>query len=122
MKVEIESEDLVQLQTEVYDLRRQVRHLNDELLKINFKDYEQKGKWMAKKVVNAILTKLFTEMGFDQNEPVFPLIKIQDDIVNFVGDDQLPDEAWNVQWGAELTEEAKNAFVRIGVNWSKLKK
>jgi len=121
MKVEIESEDLVQLQTEIVHLQRELHKLRMELNENTSAGDEQKGKWVASKVVKAILTKLFKEMGFDQHEEIYPLIQIHHPIQNLIGDDELPDDAWSVQWGVELTEEAKNAFVRIGVNWSKLK-
>lgn len=120
MKTEIDVHYLVALENDNKKKEEKINELQDKLNSLSEYTLRRKATEYAEKCFNKMVCDLFKAIGADDAKILGGVSNCMWDISDFgIIDGKMPDVVFEFE--ANIKEAAKNAYIRIGVDFSKVK-
>lgn len=113
MKIEIELNDLESLRKENQDLKKSNEELKLKLISLNEDELKKHAIGLSRSMFGSVMNRIFTELGFEDS------ICLSDidfgELEHYLGKNWWCSEKINVVLGANITNQFRKAYLRIGI-------
>lgn len=116
MKIEIELKEVEALRNENKDLERQVERLKNDLQNNAQQKWEERAIVLSKQLFSDYMYAVFAKLGFENED--WPSVQFEDSWTKHINNDgwwSYKPERIKVSVGATVTDQLRNAFIKIGV-------